>query len=175
MFPDMTTSRFLRWKRVGSFLWRGLLVLLAALLVYFVLFPLSVPQLSELDQPPIRQKANGHYVFEEAWSFEVDGQRYEIPPAYLSNGITADIKLKEWLGGNSVHSSATRAAIIHDYFILRTQVNRWRLDRIFYAALRQGDTPWWKAKLMYHGVSLRSLQHWFNGVRHPGKKAPPWR
>jgi len=53
-------------------------------------------------------------------------------------------------------------------------VNRFRVDRIFYAALRQGDTPWWKAKLMYHAVALRSLKHRVNGVRYPGKTAPAW-
>lgn len=161
-------------KRALFYVRRGLLVLLAALMVYFLVFPLSVPHLSQLDQPPIRQKANGHYVFQQPWSFEVDGVRYEIPDAYLSNGITAGVRLKEWLGGNSVNSTATRAAIIHDYFILRTEVNRFHVDRIFYAALCQGDTPWWKAKLMYHCVTLRSAQNRLRGYRHPGKNSPAW-
>lgn len=161
-----------KWlKRFGG----GVLCLILLLLIYIAVFPMSVPKLSALDQPPIFQKPNGHYVFERAWSFEVDGQLYEIPEAYLSNGITADIKIKEWAGGNAVDSSTTRAAIIHDWFILRTKVNRFELDRIFYAALRQGDTPRWKAKLMYHAVNLRSMMLRMKGVRHPGKNAPPWK
>jgi|GEM_PF-1907051 len=173
-FRSLTARRPSRLRTCGRNLGRIVGLFLGLLVIYFLAFPLSLPTLSPLDQPPIIQKANGHFVFQKVWAFDVDGERFEIPINNLSNGITARIEIKEWLGGNAVDSSATRAAIIHDWFILRTRVNRFRVDQIFYAALRQGDTPWWKQKLMYHCVSFRSLQHRINGVRHPGKNAPPW-
>jgi len=161
-------------KRVFGILWRVPPLLFTVGFAYGAIFPLSLPELSTLDQPPIRQKPNGHYVFQQPWSFEVDGKTYEIPVDYLSNGITAGPRLKKFLGGNSVESTSTRAAIIHDFFILRTEVDRFELDRIFYAALRQGDTPVWKAKLMYHCVTLRSMRNRLKGYRHPGKNSPAW-
>jgi len=67
-------------KRAIKILLRLLAAGLLLVLIYFVLFPLSVPTLSPLDQPPIIQKANGHFVFQAPWAFDVDGERVESAP-----------------------------------------------------------------------------------------------